>query len=145
MHTVKDMLKEKGSEVWTISPEAKVIDALKLMSDKKIGALAVMYKKQVLGILSERDYARKVILKGKTSLDTPVKEIMTCQVYCVGLETPAEECMALMTKKRIRHLPVIEKGKLVGLVSIGDVVKSIISEHKITIDNLQNYILGKYL
>ena len=145
MHTVKDMLKEKGSEVWTISPEAKVIDALKLMSDKKIGALAVMYKKQVLGILSERDYARKVILKGKSSLDTPVKEIMTCQVYCVGLETPAEECMALMTKKRIRHLPVIEKGKLVGLVSIGDVVKSIISEHKITIDNLQNYILGKYL
>jgi len=145
MHTVKDMLKEKGSQVWTISPEAKVIDALKLMSDKKIGALAVMYKKQVLGILSERDYARKVILKGKSSLDTPVKEIMTCQVYCVGLETPAEECMALMTKKRIRHLPVIEKGKLVGLVSIGDVVKSIISEHKITIDNLQNYILGKYL
>lgn len=145
MHTVKDMLKEKGSEVWTISPEAKVIDALKLMSDKKIGALAVMYKKQVLGILSERDYARKVILKGKSSLDTPVKEIMTCQVYCVGLDTPAEECMALMTKKRIRHLPVIDKGKLVGLVSIGDVVKSIISEHKITIDNLQNYILGKYL
>jgi len=145
MHTVKDMLKEKGSEVWTISPEAKVIDALKLMSDKKIGALAVMYKNQVAGILSERDYARKVILKGKSSLDTPVKEIMTCQVYCVGLETPAEECMALMTKKRIRHLPVIEKGKLVGLVSIGDVVKSIISEHKITIDNLQNYILGKYL
>ena len=145
MHTVKDMLKEKGSEVWTISPEAKVIDALKLMSDKKIGALAVMYKKQVLGILSERDYARKVILKGKTSLDTPVKEIMTCQVYCVGLETPAEECMALMTKKRIRHLPVIEKGKLVGLISIGDVVKSVISEHKITIGHLQDYIQGKYL
>jgi CBS domain-containing protein len=145
MHTVKDMLKEKGSEVWTISPEAKVIDALKLMSDKKIGALAVMYKNQVAGILSERDYARKVILKGKSSLDTPVKEIMTCQVYCVGLETPAEECMALMTKKRIRHLPVIEKGKLVGLISIGDVVKSVISEHKITIGHLQDYIQGKYL
>jgi CBS domain-containing protein len=145
MHTVKDMLKEKGSQVWTISPEAKVIDALKLMADKKIGALAVMYKNQVVGILSERDYARKVILKGKSSLDTPVKEIMTCQVYCVGLETPAEECMALMTKKRIRHLPVIDKGKLAGLISIGDVVKSVISEHKITIGHLQDYIQGKYL
>lgn len=145
MHTVKDILKEKGLKVWTISPEAKVIDALKLMADKKIGALAVMYKNQVVGIISERDYARKVILKGKSSLDTPVKEIMTCQVYCVGLETPAEECMALMTKKRIRHLPVIDKKKLVGIISIGDVVKSIISEHKITIDNLQNYIQGKYL
>jgi len=145
MHTVKDMLKEKGSNVWTISPEAKVIDALKLMADKKIGALAVMYKNQVVGILSERDYARKVILKGKSSLDTPVKEIMTCQVYCVGLETPAEECMALMTQKRIRHLPVIDKGKLAGLISIGDVVKSVISEHKITIGHLQDYIQGKYL
>jgi CBS domain-containing protein len=145
MHTVKDMLKEKGSQVWTISPEAKVIDALKLMADKKIGALAVLYKNQVVGILSERDYARKVILKGKSSLDTPVKEIMTCQVYCVGLETPAEECMALMTKKRIRHLPVIDKGKLAGLISIGDVVKSVISEHKITIGHLQDYIQGKYL
>jgi CBS domain-containing protein len=139
------MLKEKGSNVWTISPEAKVIDALKLMADKKIGALAVMYKNQVVGILSERDYARKVILKGKSSLDTPVKEIMTCQVYCVGLETPAEECMALMTQKRIRHLPVIDKGKLAGLISIGDVVKSVISEHKITIGHLQDYIQGKYL
>jgi CBS domain-containing protein len=145
MHTVKDMLKEKGSNVWTISPEAKVIDALKLMADKKIGALAVMYKNQVVGILSERDYARKVILKGKSSLDTPVKEIMTCQVFCVGLETPAEECMALMTKKRIRHLPVIDKGKMVGLISIGDVVKSVISEHKITIGHLQDYIQGKYI
>jgi CBS domain-containing protein len=145
MHTVKDMLKEKGAQVWTISPEAKVIDALKLMADKKIGALAVMYKNQVVGILSERDYARKVILKGKSSLDTPVKEIMTCQVYCVGPETPAEECMALMTQKRIRHLPVIDKGKMIGLISIGDVVKSVISEHKITIGHLQDYIQGKYL
>lgn len=145
MHTVKDMLKEKGSNVWTISPEAKVIDALKLMADKKIGALAVMYKNQVVGILSERDYARKVILKGRSSLDTPVKEIMTCQVFCVGLETPAEECMALMTKKRIRHLPVIDKGKMVGLISIGDVVKSVISEHQITIGHLQDYIQGKYI
>lgn len=145
MHTVKDMLKEKGSDVWTISPEAKVIDALKLMAERKIGALVVMYKNQVLGILSERDYARKVILKGKSSLDTPVKEIMTCQVFCVVLDTPAEECMALMTKKRIRHLPVVEKKKLVGLISIGDVVKSVISEHKITISHLQDYIQGKYL
>jgi len=145
MHTVKDMLKEKGTQVWTVSPEAKVIDALKFMADKKIGALAVIRKNQVVGILSERDYARKVILKGKSSLGTPVKEIMTCQVYCVGLDTSAEECMALMTKKRIRHLPVIDKGKLAGLISIGDVVKSVISEHKITIGHLQDYIQGKYL
>jgi len=145
MHTVKDMLKEKGFRVWKISPEAKVIDALKLMAEKKIGALAVMHKNQVVGIISERDYARKVILKGKSSLDTPVKEIMTNQVYYVGLDTPAEECMALMTKKRIRHLPVIDKGKLAGLISIGDVVKSVISEHKITICHLQDYIQGKYI
>lgn len=145
MHTVKDMLKEKGPKVWTILPEAKVIDALELMAYRNIGALAVMYKKQVVGMLSERDYARKVILKGKSSLGTPVKEIMTCRVYCVGLETTADECMALMSKERIRHLPVIDKKKLVGLISIGDVVKSVISEHKIKISHLEDYIQGKYI
>ncbi|MBM3293286.1 MAG: CBS domain-containing protein [Candidatus Aminicenantes bacterium] len=145
MFTVKHMLDEKGSQVWTISPEAKVIDALKLMADKGVGALIVVYKDQVVGILSERDYARKVVLKGKSSLDTPAKEIMTLQVYCVQPESTAEECMALMTQRRIRHLPVIDKGKLAGLVSIGDVVKSLISAQKITIEHLQNYIMGKYL
>jgi CBS domain-containing protein len=145
MFTVKDMLDEKGSEVWTISPEALVIDALKLMAEKSIGALVVLDKGQVVGIISERDYARKVILKGKSSLDTPVKEIMTFQVYGVPTKTTAEECMALMTQRRIRHLPVMDRGKLIGLVSIGDVVKSVISEQKVAIEHLQNYIMGKYL
>jgi CBS domain-containing protein len=145
MYTVKNILEEKGHEVWTVSPEAKVITALELMKEKGVGALVVMYKEQVVGILSERDYARKVILRGKSSLETPVKEIMTFQVYNVGLETPAEECMALMSQKRVRHLPVLDGGKLAGIVSIGDVVKSIISKHSNTIDQLQNYIRGKVL
>ncbi|MBM3312876.1 MAG: CBS domain-containing protein [Candidatus Aminicenantes bacterium] len=145
MFTVKHMLAEKGNQVWTISPEAKVIDALKFMADKSVGALVVVYKDQVVGMLSERDYARKVVLKGKSSLETPVKEIMTLQVYCVQPETTAEECMALMTQRRIRHLPVIDKAKLQGMISIGDVVKSLISAQKITIEHLQNYIMGKYL
>lgn len=145
MYTVKNILDEKGREVWTVSPEAKVITALELMKEKGVGALVVMYKDQVVGILSERDYARKVILRGKSSLETPVKEIMTFQVYNVGLETPAEECMALMSQKRVRHLPVLDGGKLTGIVSIGDVVKSIISKHSNTLDQLQNYIRGKFL
>lgn len=145
MYTVKDILDDKGHEVWTISPAAKVISALKLMAEKGIGALVVMDGKKVKGILSERDYARKIILQGKSSLDTLVKEIMTNQVLCVSLEATVEECMAVMTKKRIRHLPVVEKGKLLGLVSIGDVVKSVISQQKIAIEHLQNYIVGKYL
>ena len=144
MFTVKNMLDEKGCSIWTISPEAKIIDALKLMAEKSLGALVVTYKNQVVGIISERDYARKVILRGKSSLDTPVKEIMTTQVFFVTPDMSAEECMALMTKKHIRHLPVIDEGKLTGLVSIGDVVKTVLSEQKITIENLQNYITGKY-
>jgi CBS domain-containing protein len=145
MNLVKDILAEKGSKVWTISPEAKVIDALKLMAERSVGAVVVMYKNQVTGILSERDYARKVILKGRSSADTLVKEIMTFQVYYVNPTTTSEECLALMTQKRIRHLPVIDGEKLIGIVSIGDVVKSIISHQKVTIENLQNYIMGKYL
>jgi len=144
MYTVKNILDEKGREVWTISPEAKVITALELMRDKGVGALVVMYMDQVMGILSERDYARKVILRGKSSLETPVKEIMTFQVYNVTLETPAEECMALMSQKRVRHLPVLDGGRLAGIVSIGDVIKSVISKQSNTIDQLQNYIRGKF-
>jgi CBS domain-containing protein len=104
----------------------------------------VVENDQVVGIVSERDYARKVVLKGKTSLDTPVRDIMTPQVYFVNPDCTAEECMALMTEKRVRHLPVIENNKLVGVISIGDVVKSIISSQKVTIEHLQNYIMGKY-
>ncbi|MBP6909201.1 MAG: CBS domain-containing protein [Candidatus Saccharicenans sp.] len=144
MITVKQMLEEKGHEVWTISPEATVYEALKIMADKDIGALIVVKNGQVAGIISERDYARKVMLKGKSSLETPVKDIMSTEIYYVGPEATAEECMALMTEKRIRHLPVMENGKLTGVVSIGDVVKSIISTQKVTIEHLQNYIMGKY-
>ncbi len=144
MITVKQMLEEKGHGVWTISPEATVYEALKIMADKDIGALIVVKNGQVAGIISERDYARKVMLKGKSSLETPVKDIMSTEIYYVGPEATAEECMALMTEKRIRHLPVMENGKLSGVISIGDVVKSIISTQKVTIEHLQNYIMGKY-
>jgi CBS domain-containing protein len=145
MMTVNDLLNEKGRDVWTISPEAKVFDALKMMADKDSGSLVVTSDKQLVGIFSERDYARRVVLRGKTSLDTPVKEVMTASVYYVDPETTTQECMALMTKNRIRHLPVIQKNKLVGIISIGDIVKSIIAQQKIAIDHLENYIVGKYL
>lgn len=144
MITVKQMLEEKGRNVWTIAPDAKVFDALKLMAEKEVGALIVLEKGAVVGIISERDYARKIALMGRLSQDTPVKEIMTLQIYVVHPSSSSEECMALMTDKRIRHLPVIEKDKLVGVISIGDVVKSIISQQKVTIQHLENYIMGKY-
>ena len=145
MTTVQDVLKEKGHIVWTVTPLAKVIAALKLMAKKNIGALVVMHRNKLVGIITERDYARKVILKGRTSLETPVKDIMTRNVYYAAPDTSTQECMAIMTKNRIRHLPVIQKEKLVGIISIGDIVRSVISQQKITIDHLENYIMGKYL
>jgi signal-transduction protein with cAMP-binding, CBS, and nucleotidyltransferase domain len=144
MITVKDILSEKGLKVWTISPDAKVLDALNLMAEKGLGALVVFLQDDIVGIVSERDYARKVILKGRHSHDTKVRDIMTAPVYGVHLETTADECMALMTDKHIRHLPVCKDGKLVGVISIGDVVKAIIGQQKVTIENLENYIMGKY-
>ncbi len=145
MITVKDMLDQKGHKAWTIGPEAKVLEALDLMARKGIGALIVVDKEEeVAGIISERDYARKIILMGRQSQDTPVKDIMTKEVYGVHFETTAEECMALMTDKHIRHLPVCKDGKLAGVISIGDVVKAIMTQQKVTIENLENYIMGKY-
>ena len=145
MITVKDMLDQKGHKAWTIAPDAKVLEALDLMAKKGIGALVVVDKdEEVVGILSERDYARKIILMGRMSQDTPVKDIMTKEVYGVHHETTAEECMALMTDKHFRHLPVCKDGKLAGIISIGDVVKAIITDQKVTIENLENYIMGKY-
>ncbi len=144
MITVKNILDEKGRNAWSITPEAKVIDALTVMAEKNVGALVVMEKDEVVGIISERDYARKITLQGLHAHDTPVKNIMTSQVYHVHLDTPAEQCMALMTEKHIRHLPVREGDILIGVISIGDVVKAIISEQKVTIENLENYIMGKY-
>lgn len=144
MITVKQILDEKGYQVWTISPDAMVIDALKLMAEKGVGALIVFEKDDVVGIISERDYARKIMLKGRTSEGTPVRDIMTSQVYGVHFETSAEECMALMTDKHIRHLPVCHEGELAGVISIGDVIKAVITQQKFTIENLENYIMGKY-
>jgi CBS domain-containing protein len=144
MITVKQILDEKGHAAWTIEPGAKVLEALKLMSEKGVGALVVVKGGEIVGILSERDYARKIVLMGRQSQDTPVRDIMTSQIYGVHHDTTAEECMALMTDKRIRHLPVCEGGKLVGVVSIGDVVKAVITQQKVTIENLENYIMGKY-
>jgi CBS domain-containing protein len=148
MNTVKDLLNEKSASVWSISPKAKVFDALKLMSEKQIGALMVMDEKGgVAGIITERDYARKIILLGKASKETAVEEIMTPidQMYYVKPANTVEECMVLMTAKHVRHLPVCDEGKFAGLVSIGDVVKSIISEKETLINQLSDYIGGKYL
>jgi CBS domain-containing protein len=147
MQRASDLLKSKAKQQWTILPDASVFDALKLMAEKEIGAVVVMDKKdKVVGILTERDYARKIILKGKTSLKTSVKEIMTpaAKMYTVKPETSVEDCMVLMTGKHIRHVPVFDKGKFVGVISIGDVVKSTISEKDLLIDNLSNYIAGTY-
>jgi CBS domain-containing protein len=145
MFSVKQILEKKGHDIWVISPQAKIFDALKLMSEKNIGALIVVDKSRVAGVISERDYARKVILKGKSSKDARVEQIMTPHVYGVHPETTAEECMALMTEKHIRHLPVIDKDRLLGVVSIGDIVKAVISEQKVTIEHLKNFIMGKYM
>jgi CBS domain-containing protein len=145
MIIVKDILDQKGHNAWTIGPDAKVLDALELMAKKGIGALVVVDKDEdVVGIISERDYARKIILMGRQSQDTPVKDIMTKEVYGVHYETTAEACMALMTDKHFRHLPVCKDGKLAGIISIGDVVKAVMTEQKVTIENLENYIMGKY-
>jgi CBS domain-containing protein len=147
MKSVREVLKAKTKDVWSISPNATVFEALKVMGEKKIGALVVMDNAgKVAGIISERDYARKVILKGKASKDTRVEEIMTpaSDMFAVKPENTVEECMILMTGKHVRHLPVFEKEKFVGVVSIGDVVKSIISEQEALIEHLSGYIAGKY-
>ena len=141
MKTVKEILQTKQTGLITIAPDATVFDALKLMAEKNIGALPVMDGEKLLGILSERDYARKVILEGKSSKETLVKEIMTEKVLFVKPETTNEECMALMSEKFLRHLPVFENDRVIGIISIGDVVKAIISEQHFTINNLQQYIM----
>ena len=140
MKTLRQLLQAKAYGILSIAPDARVYDALQLMADRNVGALLVMDAGQLIGIITERDYARKVILKGKSSLDTPVREIMTDKVQRVNSEQTVEECMALMTDKRFRHLPVMEGNKLVGVVSIGDLVKEVISEQEQTIKQLESYI-----
>ncbi len=143
MKTVRQVLLDKGFVIWSIDPDATVFEALRLLAEKDIGALIVVKDEQVVGILSERDYARKVILEEKSSKNTPVREIMTPDVIGVSPEYSVEDCMALMTNKHVRHLPVFEGKKVVGVISIGDVVKSIILEQGYLIDHLVNYITGR--
>lgn len=146
MEKVGNILEKKGREVWSILPDAIVYRSLELMSEKGIGALMVINDKgRVEGILTERDYARKVFLKGKSSKETYVKEIMTSELFAVNPTSSVEECMALMTEKRMRHLPVMDGDKLVGVISIGDVLKAIIEEQGIMIEHLNNYIMGSYV
>lgn len=141
MKTVRDMLQTKEAGVISIAPNDTVFSAIKLMSEKNVGALPVMDGDKLVGILSERDYARKVILAGKSSKETLTKDIMSENVVFVRPVNTNEECMALMTEKFLRHLPVIENDRVIGIISIGDVVKAIISEQNFTINNLQNYIM----
>lgn len=144
MTSVAHILESKPDPtVYTIAPAASVLDALKLMAEKSIGALVVTEGEQVVGIITERDYARKVILMARSSKETPVRDIMTSLVMYVGRDHTSEECMALMTENRVRHLPVMDGGKLVGLISIGDLVKDIISEQKFIIEQLEHYITGE--
>jgi CBS domain-containing protein len=140
MKSIRQLLQSKSGELCTIDPDASVFDALKLMAEKNIGALLVVKNDKLVGIVSERDYARKVVLQGKSSHDTPVKEIMTERAVCVQPDKSVEECMALMTDKHIRHLPVIENEKLLGVLSIGDLVKETISEQEFMIKQLESYI-----
>ncbi len=140
MKTVMQLLEAKGREIHTVAPDARVFDALKLMAEKNVGALVVAEGGRLAGIISERDYARKVILLGKSSHDIPVREIMTGKVISVHPGQTVEECMALMTAKRIRHLPVMEDERLIGVLSIGDLVKEVIAEQEQTIKQLESYI-----
>ena len=143
MKTVQQILQAKGYEIWAIDPEATVYDALKLLAEKNIGALPVTRGGILVGIFSERDYARKVILKGKHSKDTVIREVMTEKPICVAPGDSIEACMALMTANHIRHLPVLDAGRLAGIVSIGDVVRGIIVEQQSTISHLENFITGR--
>ena len=143
MKTVTQLLRTKGQQVLSVAPDLPVFEALEVMADKNVGALLVVEGERLVGVFSERDYARKVILKGKSSKDTPVQEIMSSHVLYVRPEQTIEDCMALMTDKRVRHLPVMEEGRVVGVISIGDVVKAIIAEQEFIIEQLQNYITGR--
>ena len=141
--TVLTMLRGKGYDIHSISPDSTVFEALKIMADKGVGALLVLTDEKLVGILSERDYARKVILLGKSSREAKVREIMSDKVLYVNPSRTAEECMAIMINKRVRHLPVIENEKLMGIISIGDVVKAVIDEKEFVIEQLEEYINGR--
>ncbi len=143
MTTVRTLLGAKGHSVYTIGPDATVYEALEEMAARDVGALVVTEKGEVVGLVSERDYARKLVLTGKISRETPVRDIMSGQVVCVGSQQTVDGCMALMSQKRVRHLPVLENGQLAGIISIGDVVKAIIEGQQSTIEELEHYITGR--
>jgi CBS domain-containing protein len=142
--TVASVLKGKGSNVWSVTPDQSVYEAVEKMADKAIGALIVLSAGELVGIISERDYARKVILKGRASKTTLVKEIMTSPAIFVTPDHAVSECMKIMTRNRIRHLPIVGNGKVLGVVSIGDLVKWVVTEQEVAIEHLQNYISSSY-
>ena len=142
MLRVRYLLSLKEPAVWSIGPEDPVIEAIRVMAEKHIGALPVVQGNQLVGIVSERDYARKVILLGRSSADTPIWQIMSAPVTTVSPEEEVHRCMEIMTEQRIRHLPVVERGKMIGMISIGDLVKAVIDEQQQTIDQLERYIAG---
>lgn len=142
MRTVNDILRTKGSTVFAVRPTDTVLDALAVMAEHEVGAVIVLDSEKLVGILTERDYARKVVLAGRSSKSSQIKEIMTTHVICVAPQRAIEECMALMTDKRVRHLPVLDHKRVVGIVSIGDLVKATIAEQEFTIAQLQSYIAG---
>ena len=142
MLTVREVLQSKSSAIWSISAEDNVYTALEIMAEKDIGALMVMDKKKVIGIFTERDYARKVVLKGRSSRDTTVGELMTREIYYIDPDKSVEECMALMMAAHCRHMPVLEKKRLAGIVTYGDIVNAVIVEQKVKIQDLETYISG---
>ena len=143
MATVRDLIKIKGDQVWNVTPKTTMLEALQLMAEKEVGALVVLDEARMAGIISERDFARSIAKTGKYLLDAPVENYMTRDVFTVSPDQSTDVCMQMMTSKRIRHLPVLEKDALVGLISIGDVVKGVIAGTQSTINNLENYIEGR--
>jgi CBS domain-containing protein len=142
MLRVQHLLNDKGSDVWSVEAEEPVLRAIQIMADRHIGALPVMRGDELVGMVSERDYARKVVLLGRSSAETAIWEIMSAPVIVVGRDETVHDCMQLMTARRIRHLPVVEKNRLVGMISIGDLVRAVIDEQQQTIDNLEKFITG---
>lgn len=140
MRSVRQMLASKRPEVFSVGPDDAVVEAIKLMASKEVGAVLVMQSGRLVGIVSERDYARKIVLHGRSSLDTPVRDIMTCDVITVGPDHDVDSCMQVVTDRRIRHLPVMDAGQVVGVVSIGDLVKAKIEDQQAELDQLQRYI-----